>query len=67
MLWFRVEDRLPNSKGLYGVSNKLKLNPSDFYISYFDGIGFKCAQESDDELSPYRTPIYWSELKIGKD
>lgn len=66
MEWISVEDRLPKSKGLYGITNKNQHNVKDFYLGYFDGVGFLLPQEIEGTY-PYRSPRYWSVLEIGKD
>ena len=65
MEWISVEDRLPFSKGFYGVSNKIKNDPTDFRI-FYDGVAFLCPQDIGDVFA-YRIPKYWITLEWGKD
>ena len=67
MKWISTETRLPNTVGLYGVTNKSdNFNPYDFGFLYFDGIGFVVPQHSE-EVFAYRTPLYWAKIEMGKD
>jgi len=67
MEWVFTDERLPKTKGIYGISNKNKNNPLDFSLAYFDGIGFKLIQEKDEFIAPYRTPRYWLKIILGAD
>ena len=67
MNWVYVCERLPNSIGLYAISQLLSGRVDDFNFAWFDGIGFVLPQEViKGQVAPYRNPRFWSVIKLGQ-
>lgn len=64
MKW--INDRNPQSPGLYAIRMRPSSELTSFVFGYFDGKGWKLPTQTD-ELCPYRSNPEWSVIDWGTD
>lgn len=65
MKW--INDRKPQTPGMYAIRHKIVDCLESFSFAYFDGKGWLAPSESGSDIAPYRSDPEWSVIDWGRD